>query len=143
MPWLQAGLNAIRLGHHGVPVILVSGDDALAEEVGELLPWAERVVVKRGLGYSLADSRSPADACEAIRTGMRAAIERIDGMRTYRPPSLDVEIDFRFPAHAAFAAVLPEAERTGPRSVGFSASDGEELYRRFLAAHRLAAAAGL
>ena len=139
----EAGLNAIRLGHHGVPVILVSGDDALAEEVGELLPWAERVVVKRGLGYSLADSRSPADACEAIRTGMRAAIERIDGMRTYRPPSLDVEIDFRFPAHAAFAAVLPEAERTGPRSVGFSASDGEVLYRRFLAAHRLAAAAGL
>ena len=139
----EAGLNAIRLGHHGVPVILVSGDDALAAEVAELLPWAERVVVKRGLGYSLADSSSPSRAVGAIRNGMRSAIERIDTMRPYRPDSLDVEVDFRFPAHAAFAAVLPEAERTGPRTVGFEASDGEVLYRRFLAVHRLAAAAGL
>ena len=139
----EAGLNAIRLGHHGVPVILVAGDDALAAEVGELLPWAERVIVKRGLGYSLTDSMSPAAARAAVREGMRTALGRLGGMQVYRPPSLDAEVDFRFPAHAAFAAVLPEAERSGPRSVRFSAPDGETLYRRFLAVHRLAAAAGL
>ena len=54
----EAGLNAIRLGHHGVPIILVAGDDALATEVEALLPWAERVIVKRGLGSNLADSLS-------------------------------------------------------------------------------------
>ena len=143
VPHNEAALNAIRLGDHGVPVILVAGDDALADEVEQLLPWAERVVVKRGLGYSMADSRSPADARAAIRDGMRKALGRLDGMEVYRPASLDAEIDFRFPAHAAFAAVLPEAERTGPRSVGFSAPDGDTLYRRFLAVHRLATAAGL
>ena len=33
VPHNEAGLNAIRLGYHGVPVILVAGDDALAGEV--------------------------------------------------------------------------------------------------------------
>ena len=44
VPHNEAGLNAIRLGHHGVPVMLVAGDDALASEVETLLPWAERVI---------------------------------------------------------------------------------------------------
>jgi len=143
-PHNEAALNAIRLGHHGVPVALVSGDDALAGEVEHVLPWAERVVVKRGLGYSAADSLSPEAARAAIRDGMRAAIARLAAMRPYRPTvPLAGEVDFRFPAHAAFAALLPEAERIGPRTVGFGAPDGEAFYRRFLAVHRLAGSAGL
>lgn len=144
VPHNEAGLNAIRLGHHGVPVALVSGDDALAGEVAELLPWAERVVVKRAIGYSAADSLSPEAARAAIRDGMRAALARLAEMRPYRPARpLAGEIDFRLPAHAAFAAALPEAERLGPRTVGFDAADGDAFYRRFLAVHRLAGTAGL
>jgi D-aminopeptidase len=102
------------------------------------------VVVKRGLGYSLADSLSPAQAATAIGDGMRAALGRLDDMDVYRPASpITGEIDFRFPAHAAFAAVLPEARRIGPRTVAFDASDGDTFYRRFLAVQRLAASAGL
>lgn len=41
----EAGLNAAVLGPWGVPVGLVSGDDALAEEAEAWLPWAEKVVV--------------------------------------------------------------------------------------------------
>ena len=81
----EAGLNAIRLGHHGVPVILVAGDDALASEVETLLPWAERVIVKRGLGTNLADSLSPAAARDAIRDGMARALARMGEMSLYRP----------------------------------------------------------
>jgi D-amino peptidase len=140
----EAALNALRLGHHGVPVALVSGDDALAGEVAQLLPWAERVVVKRGLGYGATDSLTPEAARAAIRDGMDSAISRMPEMRPYRPtPPLAGEVDFRFSAHAAFAAVVPEAERLGPRTVGFSAADGDAFYRRFLAIHRLAGAAGL
>src|SRR5918998_2215016 len=43
VPHNEAGLNAIRLAHHGVPVMLVAGDDALASEIEALLPWAESV----------------------------------------------------------------------------------------------------
>ena len=142
VPHNEAGLNAIRLGHHGIPVILVTGDDALASEVAEVLPWAERVVVKRGIGYSTADSLSPEAARREIRQGMARALARLDEMLPLEPATpLAGEIDFRLPGHAAFAAVLPEATRLGPRTVGFSAEDGEIFFHRFVALFRLAAAA--
>lgn len=144
VPHNEAALNAIRLGHHGVPVMLVSGDDALAGEVEALLPWARRVVVKRGLGYGLADSLSPAAACAAIAGGMRDAIARLAEMEVPRQElPLRGELDFRLPAHAAWAAVIPGTERLGSRTVGFQAGDGETFYRTFLALQRLAGALAL
>ena len=139
VPHNEAGLNAIRLGHHGVPVILVAGDDALADEVEALLPWAERVVVKRALGYSVAESLSPVEARVAIREGMGRALERIGEMTPYRPAELRGEIDFRLPVMADYAAVLPETERTGARTVAFAAGDGDAFYRTCLCLIRLAA----
>jgi D-amino peptidase len=139
VPHNEAGLNAIRLGYHGVPVILVAGDDALAGEVTALLPWAERVIVKRGLGTNLADSLSPAAAQAAIREGMARALARIGEMRIYEPnPPLGGQIDFRTPVMADYACVLPGTERVGPRTVGFRADDGDALYRTCLALTRLA-----
>ena len=138
-PHNEAGLNAIRLGHFGIPVILVAGDDALAAEVATLLPWAERVVVKRALGYSLADSLSPDAARAAIRTGMEAALGRLGEMQPYRPPlPLAGEVDFRLPGMAAHAAVIPGVARAGPRTVAFGGADGDAFFRLFLAVQRLA-----
>ncbi|HYI66579.1 MAG TPA: M55 family metallopeptidase [Candidatus Limnocylindrales bacterium] len=140
VPHNEAGLNAIRLGHHGVPVMLVAGDDALATEVETLLPWAERVIVKRGLGTNVADSLAPEDAQRAIREGMERAIGRLGEMRLHEPAGpIAGEIDFRVPAMADYACVLPGIERIGPRTVGFSADDGEAWYRTCLVLTRLAA----
>lgn len=140
LPHNEAGLNAIRLGHHGVPVILVAGDDALAGEVEQLLPWVERVVVKRALGSQVAESMSPHEAKVAIREGMRRALGRLGEMRTYEPVlPLAGEIDFRLPTMADYAAVLPGVERLAPRTVGFGAPDGDAFFRLFLSLTRLAA----
>jgi D-amino peptidase len=137
-PHNEAGINAIRLGHHGVPVMLVAGDDALAAEVATLLPWAERVVVKRALGYSGAASLLPAEAASAIRAGMRAAIDRLDEMEPYRPSlPLRGELDLRLPVMADYAGILPGVERLGPRTLGFEAGDGDTFFRTFLALVRL------
>ena len=140
MPHNEAGLNAVRLGHFGVPVVLASGDDALAGEVERLLPWTERVVVKRGLGYSVADSLSPSEARDRIREGMRRALARLSEMQVYRPEGrLRGEVDFRLPIQADYAAVLPGTERIGGRTVAFGGEDGDRFYRTFLALTRLAA----
>jgi D-amino peptidase len=140
VPHNEAGLNALRLGYHGVPVFLVAGDDALATEVEALLPWAERVVVKRGLGTNVADSLSPSAAQQAIREGMARALARMSEMRLHEPARpLAGEIDFRIPAMADYACVLPGVERIGPRTVGFGADDGEACYRTCLVLTRLAA----
>jgi D-amino peptidase len=138
VPHNEAAVNAIRLGHFGVPVMLVTGDDALADEVAELLPWAERVVVKRALGYSTAASLSPGEARAAVRDGMYRAIDRLTEMQPYRPAGpLRGELDLRLPVMADYAGILPGVERIGSRTVGFGGEDGDAFFRTFLALMRL------
>jgi D-amino peptidase len=135
----EAGLNALRLAEYGVPVALVAGDDALAGEVEQLLPWAERVVVKRALGAHLAESLSPERAQTAIREGMGRALGRLGEMQLYRRPArIRCEVDLRQPVMADYASVLPVIERVGPRTVAFEADDGESLFRWFVCVFRLA-----
>ena len=135
----EAALNALRLGHLGIPVALVSGDDALAGEVEQLLPWAERVVVKRALGYGVAASLSPAEARAAIADGMGRALARVGELPLYtRPAPIRCEVDLRLPGMADYAAIVPGVDRIGPRTVAFVAPDAEVLYRTFLTVVRMA-----
>ncbi len=139
VPHNEAGLNALRLGHHGVPVVLVSGDDALAGEVELLLPWAERVVVKRAHAALVAESDSPEAARAAIGDGMRRALGRLSEMPPYRPSGpLQLGVDLRLPIMADYCAVIPTVERSGPRSVVAEPADAEALYATFISIVRMA-----
>jgi D-amino peptidase len=143
VPYNEAGLNALRLGHHGVPVVLASGDDALAGEIELLLPWAERVVVKRAQASMVADMLSPERACTEIAAGMRRALGRLAEMPPYRlPDPLRLEVDLRLPIMADYCAMIPTVERIGPRSVGVEPPDGEALFAVFMAIVRMAAVPG-
>src|SRR5436190_4404526 len=75
-PTGEYGFNALVLGAWGIPVGLVAGDDALADEVHGWLPWAERVVVKEGFGSNAAASLHPRRARDAIRDAAARAVER-------------------------------------------------------------------
>ena len=138
----EAGLNALYLGALGVPVGLVSGDDALAEEVEHWLPWAERVVVKRGVSTNAADSLHPARARDAVREGARRAVQRsrrADGLQPLRlDPPIRIGIDFGSGAQADYAAMIPGFERVGERGVRYESTDPVGAYRAFVAAVRLA-----
>src|SRR6476469_6539146 len=49
-------------GWYGVPVIMLSGDQAAAADLGAIVPTAEMAVVKEGLGYYACLSMSAASA---------------------------------------------------------------------------------
>ena len=68
----ETGFNAAVAGAMGVPVALVSGDQALADEAAGIVPWAERVVVKTGISSWSAESMTPAAAQAAIGRGCAA-----------------------------------------------------------------------
>ncbi len=138
-PLNETGLNALRLGAHGVPVVLVAGDDALATEVEQLLPWAERVVVKRAQAGLVADSLSPERARSAIVSGMAAALGRLSSMKPYLPETpIRLEVDLRWPIMADFCAVMPGVERCAARTVTATADDAETAFRYFIAIMRMA-----
>jgi D-amino peptidase len=137
----ETGINAAVLGQWRVPVGLVTGDDALAEEVADWLPWAERVVVKEAAGGSSAASLHPEAARQLICDGAAAAVKRAAGgelelLEVDRP--VVVEVEYVNGVTADFAAVVPGAVRFGDRGVRFEAPDPVTAYRGFLAGIRLA-----
>jgi D-amino peptidase len=136
----EYGINALYLGALGVPVGMVAGDDAVADEVSEWLPWAERVVVKRGVSWQAADSVHPSVARDLVLAASRQAVERA-GRGELQPlvlaTPISVAIDFRHAGQADFAAVIPGFSRVGDRGVRYEAADGVEAYRAFLAAVRI------
>ncbi len=142
-PTGEYGLNALALGAWGTPVGLVTGDDALAEEVEAWLPWAERVVVKSAVGGSSAASVHPTVARERVRAGAERAVRRGAAgelsLLEIGPP-VTIEVDYARGVVADHAAIVPGAERVGDRTVRLSMPDAVSAYRAFLAANRLAGA---
>jgi D-amino peptidase len=142
-PTGEYGLNALVLGAWGIPVGLVTGDDALAEEVADWLPWAERVVVKRAEGGSSAASIHPSLARDLVRAGAERAVRRaaageLECLAVTSPVA--IEVDYPRGVIADHAAILPGAERIGDRTVRLAFADAVSAYRAFLAANRLAGA---
>lgn len=143
----EYGINGLYLGALGVPVAMVTGDDALAEEVAEWLPWAERVVVKRGVSWQAADSVHPEEARQLVKAGARRAVERArsdggDGMRPLELPlPIAVQLEFAHAGQADFVAVIPGFSRLGDRGVRYEAPSAMDAYRAFLTAVRIAPSA--
>ena len=140
-PTGEYGLNALVLGGWGVPVGLVAGDDALAEEVARWLPWAERVVVKEAAGNAAAASLHPMVACDLIRAGSERAVRRaaageLTPLRI--GPPVVIEVEYAVGIHADYAALVPGSVRFADRGVRFTYDDPVEAYRAFLAGNRLA-----
>jgi D-amino peptidase len=137
----ETGLNASVLGQWGIPVALVAGDDALADEVAAWLPWAERVIVKIGVGGNAAASLHPSAAAELIRAGAERAVRRAKAGEL-RPLVVDrptsIEVDYAKAIQADYAAIVPGAERIGDRGVRHPGDDPVAAYRGFLAGVRLA-----
>lgn len=145
-PVTEAAMNALYLGAFGVPVGLVSGDDALAEELADWLPWAELVIVKRGVSFHAADSLHPSRARDLIRRAAERAVGRAtSGNGELRPLALEaplrLRIEFQHAGQADIAATIPGVERIGDRGVAYEADDPITLYRAFLSAARLAGTA--
>jgi D-amino peptidase len=145
-PTGEYGLNALALGAWGIPVGLVAGDDALADEVADWLPWAERVVVKVAVGGHAATSVHPSVAADRIRAGAERAVRAaaagsLDILVV--PPPVVIEVDYRRGVEADHAAIVPGVERVGDRGIRIESDDPLVAYRGFLAANRLASAIDL
>src|SRR4030095_15570574 len=68
---------AAMAGHFGTPVIMLSGDQAAASELREIVPSAELAVVKEGIGRYTCISLSAASARELIRETARRSVSKI------------------------------------------------------------------
>jgi D-amino peptidase len=125
---------AAMAGHFGTPVIMLSGDQAAANELREIVPNAELAVVKEGIGRYTCISLSAASARDAIREAARRSVSKIGSIKPYivsGPVTLQVEYTTRnsLPVDAGLRA---GAEVLDDRTIRFRGKDILEawsLYR--------------
>lgn len=116
-------LNSVIADSHGVPTVLVTGDEATIQQTREVLPAIEGVVVKRSVSRYRAESVHPRVAARLIKEGARRALGRLGEIEPGpKSDELTMEIDFLRTDMADAAGLVPGVERVGPRTVRYRAA---------------------
>lgn len=120
----EAGLSAAIAGHFGVPVVMISGDDAAVAEALALLGPVETAVVKWSYSFHSARTLTPEAAYRLIEQQVQAALRRLDdfepfvletpvtlalGFKHYRPPQV--------------LALLPIVDREDAHTIEYEGPD--------------------
>ena len=126
----ESGINAAIAGHFGVPVVMISGDDAAVGEAQALIGPIEGAVVKRAISFHSAATMTPAAGQALIRQNVRAGIERRASLRPYvmRAP-VKLDVSFKSYRAAEILAYLPIVERVDAHTIRFSGRSMIEVSR--------------
>ena len=129
-------LNGALAGHHGVPVVMVSGDEATcAEAIAALGPRVQTVATKAAFGSAAAYCLHPSVARERIENAVHEGLVLAMGgdLEPYRlTPPYVLECDTTTTLAADFASTMPGVERTAGRTLKFAADDYTTVYRALL-----------
>ncbi len=124
----EGGINAAIAGHFGVPVVMVSGDDAAVREVSDLLGGIEEAVVKWNHGFHSATTLTPDAGYRVIREAVTRAMARIGTATPYvLEPPIEAEISFKNYMAAEVLAYLPGVERVDAHTIRFVGQDMIEV----------------
>ena len=120
----EAGVNAAITAQFGVPVVMITGDDAIVDETKQRLGVIEGVAVKHAIGFHSASTLTPEVAQSQIRQHAKTAIERRAQMKPYAMPRpVVVEVSFKNYRPVELLGYLPNVQRIDSHTVRFSARD--------------------
>lgn len=124
----EAGLNAAIAGHFNVPVIMISGDDAVVKETQALLGDVEGAVVKWASGFHSAKTLMPEASYILIREKVKKAVGRIKDFKPYKIAA-PIQLDVRFKNYrpSEMLSYLSIVERTDAHSIRFTGKDMIEV----------------
>lgn len=126
-------LSACTAGFYGVPVVAVTGDDYLTEEVAEVNDTIERVVVKQSLGRFAAKNLSTNSVHQMIREKVKTALQKRDTilLTTVEDP-INMEVTMMNSGLAEVVSILPGTRLIEPNKVSYKAYSIVEAYRAFM-----------
>ncbi|HEV8498548.1 MAG TPA: M55 family metallopeptidase [Gemmatimonadaceae bacterium] len=124
----EAGINAAIAAQYGVPVVMITGDDAIVTETKQRLGNLEGVIVKRAIGFHSAATLTPEVGQARIRQQAKTAVMRRAEMKPYtmtRP--LTVEVSFKNYRPVELLGYLPNIQRIDAHTVRFAGRDMVEI----------------
>lgn len=132
-PASEYRIHALAAATVGVPVVFVSGDRTLCEEVASTCPATRTFATKWGEGPSQ-HSLHPQEAIDGIREGMREALARVDreGALLPLPGRFELEVLYKEHTVAYARSFFPGAKATGPHGVRVESDDYFEILRALM-----------
>lgn len=131
VPVGESAITAAHAGAYGVPLVCVTGDQALAAEVGEVIgPEVAAVVVKEALRRECVRLRPPEETWGLIRDGVAEALSCSTCITPFRPTSpIEVRVELRTADQAASCARVPTVQQVDDLTLAATAADGHQAAR--------------
>jgi D-amino peptidase len=133
----ETALNALIAAAHGVPVIMVSGDDVLCDEVrADLGDGVVTVQTKRAIDRYSAECLHPSVAQARIREGAKRAVSNRAGVKPVPVPAeITLDLTLCGDTQAWAVSCFPGVRRTEERTVRYETRDLMTLYPFLVAAY--------
>jgi len=130
IPMSESGINAAIAGHFGVPIVMISGDDAAVLEAQRIIGPIEGAVVKRAISFHAANTLTPAAGQALIRDKVRAGLAKRGSLRPYvMSGPIRLDITFKNYTPAEIVAYLPGVERRDAHTIRYTARNVLEVAR--------------
>lgn len=124
----EGSMAAAAAGHFGVPVIMISGDDAAVAENQVIIGNIEGAVVKWTKGFHSAETLTPEAGYEVIRTRTMSAINRIGEFQPYvLETPIELELTLKNYTPVELLGYLPNVERVNSHTIRFVGKDIIEI----------------
>jgi D-amino peptidase len=127
----EAGLNALIAGHFNVPVVFISGDQAVCDQVKGLFGEIEAVAVKKGIGAATLGLH-PDAAAQLIKAGVEKAIRNRGQYKPYKmAPPYKLVLTLKDEKMVDNGQYYPGVQRTGDWELTFESKDLMEVLKAF------------
>ena len=120
----EGSWNAAVAGEFGVPVIMISGDDAAVNEVKSVIGNAEGAIVKESISFHSAKSLHPEAAYDLIAEKTSYAVKNIKKYKPYKIKGpVTVSISFKHYQPSQILSYLKMFKRTDSHTIEFKAKN--------------------
>ncbi|MEW9122965.1 MAG: M55 family metallopeptidase [Thermotaleaceae bacterium] len=123
--------NSLIAGYYNVPVVLVSGDNILAQQVKDFNERIERIIVKNAHSRYTADCLQPKKVHQLLKEQVEKVLK--EKKKLIEPCILkgevELEVTFLNSAMAEICLLVPGVEMVAPNSVKYKAKDILEAYK--------------
>jgi D-amino peptidase len=126
----EASIDALRCGHYGVPIGLVTGDDKVCQEAKNFFGNVETAAVKYSIARQVALCLSPKKAREIVKQAAYTAVKMAGSFKPYKidaPYTVEIEYLTTDVADGIYVNGVDRI-RVGPKKVVFKTDNVLDLF---------------